>query len=81
MFKIKLNIYSAFILLGSVLLSNNNFANIHIKGYSAAVDSPEVDLIYPVSDPLDPTNFSLGLIDFQLPLNITNSVQYDPITN
>ena len=65
----------------SVLLSNKSFANIHFEGYSAALDSPDVNLIYPVSDPLDPTNFSLGLIDFQLPLNITNSVQYDPVTN
>jgi cell surface protein SprA len=68
-------------LLGSVLLSNSVFANIIVKDYCAVVDSPDVDLIYPVLDPLDPTNFSLGLIDFQLPLNITNSVQYDPVTN
>tara|TARA_B100000035_G_scaffold82447_1_gene69099 strand:+ start:39481 stop:46905 length:7425 start_codon:yes stop_codon:yes gene_type:complete len=45
-----------------------------------ALDSPEVNLIFPINDPLDPTNFSLGLIDFNLPLNIQNNVQYDPIT-
>ena len=45
-----------------------------------AIDSPEVDLIFPINDPLDPTNFSLGIIDFNLPLNIQNNVQYDPIT-
>ena len=44
------------------------------------LDSPEVNLIFPINDPLDPTNFSLGLIDFNLPLNIQNNVQYDPIT-
>ena len=45
-----------------------------------ALDSPEIDLIFPINDPLDPTNFSLGLIDFQLPLNIQNNVQYNPLT-
>ena len=43
-----------------------------------ALDSPEVNLYYPIYDPLDPTNFNQGLIDFQLPLNINNDVQYDP---
>ena len=45
-----------------------------------AIDSPGVDLIFPINDPLDPTNFSLGLIDFQFPLNIQNNVQYNPLT-
>ena len=47
---------------------------------AVALDSPEIDLIFPINDPLDPTNFSLGLIDFQLPLNIQNNVQYNPLT-
>ena len=81
MFKIQLNIYLALLLLGGILLSKNTFANNGIKEYCAVADSPDIDLIYPVSDPLDPTNFSSGLIDFQLPLNVTNSVQYDPLTN
>ena len=68
-------------MLGGILLSKNTFANNGIKEYCAIADSPDIDLIYPVSDPLDPTNFSSGLIDFQLPLNVTNSVQYDPLTN
>ena len=42
------------------------------------LDSPEINLYYPIYDPLDPTNFSQGLIDFELPLNINNSIQYDP---
>ena len=45
-----------------------------------AIDSPEIDLIFPINDPLDPTNFSLGLIDFNLPLNIQNNINYDPAT-
>ena len=68
-------------MLGGILLSKNTFANNGINEYCAVADSPDINLIYPVSDPLDPTNFSLGLIDFQLPLNVTNSVQYDPLTN
>jgi hypothetical protein len=47
---------------------------------TVAIDTPEIDLIFPINDPLDPTNFSLGLIDFQLPLNIQNNVQYNPLT-
>ena len=47
---------------------------------AVALDSPEINLIFPINDPLDPTNFSLGLIDFQLPLNIQNNVQYNPLT-
>ena len=34
---------------------------------AVALDSPEIDLIFPINDPLDPTNFSLGLIDFTTP--------------
>ena len=52
----------------------------HTIAPKIALDSPEVNLIFPINDPLDPTNFSLGLIDFNLPLNIQNNVQYDPVT-
>jgi hypothetical protein len=45
-----------------------------------ALDSPEINLYYPIFDPLDPTNFSQGLIDLQLPLNINSNIKYDPIT-
>jgi len=44
------------------------------------VDTPDIDLIFPINDPLDPTNFSLGLIDLNLPLNIQNNVEYDPVS-
>ena len=47
---------------------------------SVLVDTPDIDLIFPINDPLDPTNFSLGLIDLNLPLNIQNNVEYDPIS-
>ena len=44
------------------------------------VDTPDIDLIFPINDPLDPTNFSLGLIDLNFPLNIQNNVEYDPVS-
>ena len=47
---------------------------------SVLVDTPDIDLIFPINDPLDPTNFSLGLIDLNLPLNIQNNVEYDPVS-
>ena len=51
-------------------------ANPHypLKNHVVSIDSPEIDLLFPISDPLDPTNFSQGLIDFDLPLNINNNV-------
>ena len=51
-----------------------------LKSHVVSIDSPEIDLLFPISDPLDPTNFSQGLIDFDLPLNINNNVNYDPNT-
>ena len=55
-------------------------ANSHypLISHVVSIDSPEIDLLFPISDPLDPTNFSQGLIDFDLPLNINNNVNYDP---
>ena len=47
---------------------------------SVLVDTPDIDLIFPINDPLDPTNFSLGLIDLNFPLNIQNNVEYDPVS-
>ena len=48
-----------------------------VKIGPVVIDSPEIDLLFPIYDPLDPTNFSQGLIDFDLPLNISNSIDYD----
>ena len=44
------------------------------------LDSPEVNLIYPITDTYDPTSSSGGQINFEDPLNIQNEVEYDPIT-
>ena len=62
------------LLLGEVKAKEDTYV------HSLALDSPEIDLFYPIYDPLDPTNFSQGLIDFNLPLNINNNVQFDPTT-
>ena len=48
-----------------------------VKISPVVIDSPEIDLLFPIYDPLDPPNFSQGLIDFDLPLNISNSIDYD----
>jgi cell surface protein SprA len=44
------------------------------------IDSPEIELIYPIKDPNDPTEKSKGLINFEDPLNIKSGVYYDPIS-
>jgi cell surface protein SprA len=46
----------------------------------AAIDSPQVELPYPITNPLDPSQSSEG-INLNDPLNIQNSVEYDPATN
>lgn len=43
-----------------------------------ALDSPEVDLVYPIPDPADPSQNGNGNIDFSDPDNISNEVIYDP---
>ena len=55
-------------------------ANYYPTAPKTVLDSPNIDLIFPINDPLDPTNFSLGLIDLNLPLNIQNNINYDPVT-
>jgi cell surface protein SprA len=63
-----------------VLTVYNTKANNVPSAPIIALDSPDIDLIFPINDPLDPTNFSLGLIDFNLPLNIQNNIHFDPVT-
>lgn len=45
-----------------------------------AIDSPEVDLVYPISSTNDPSNPVNGTVDIN-PDNIESNVVYDPITN
>ena len=44
------------------------------------VDSPEVELQYPITDPLTPGAPSTGNINLKDPENIQNNVVYDPVT-
>ena len=57
----------------------NSFAEEYYE-ITVPLDSPEVNLIYPITDTYDPTSSSSGQIDFQDPLNIHNEVEYDPIS-
>lgn len=44
------------------------------------LDSPEVELIYPIHDPLTPLENNGSNINLQNPLNIENQTEYDPNT-
>lgn len=44
------------------------------------VDSPQVDLHYPISDPPATGDPNTGNIDLGTPSNVTNDVIYDPVT-
>ncbi|MBK8499040.1 MAG: cell surface protein SprA [Flavobacteriales bacterium] len=51
--------------------------------YSALIlqaDTPETDLVWPITDPLAPGGQSNGPINLQDPENIENDVIYDPVT-
>ncbi len=49
--------------------------------YMVAVDSPTIDLQFPIGNPADPNNTGGSGIDFEDPLNFQNDVIYDPLTN
>ena len=44
------------------------------------VDSPQVDLQYPIIDPPATGDNNTGTIDLGTPSNVTNDVVYDPVT-
>ena len=44
------------------------------------VDSPQIDLQYPITDPPAPGNTGTGTVDLAAPENVTNEVVYDPVT-
>lgn len=48
--------------------------------HTVAVDTPEVDLPFPITDTYDQTNSNENGVDLQDPSNIINSVEYDPET-
>ena len=43
-------------------------------------DTPETDLVWPITDPLAPGGTSSGSINLQDPENIENEVLFDPVT-
>jgi cell surface protein SprA len=45
------------------------------------LDSPTVSLPYPISNPIDPTQTAGGAVNLNDPLNIQNSVEFDPSSN
>ncbi|MBK7946730.1 MAG: cell surface protein SprA [Flavobacteriales bacterium] len=49
-------------------------------GVVLQVDTPEVDLVYPITDPLAPGGSNPSLINLENPDNIESDVIYDPIT-
>ncbi len=49
-------------------------------GVVLQVDTPEVDLVYPITDPVAPGAPSGGMVNLGDPENIQNEVTYDPVT-
>ncbi|HYG52144.1 MAG TPA: cell surface protein SprA, partial [Flavobacteriales bacterium] len=50
-------------------------------GIYMPVDSPQVELIYPITDPLTPVvDSNNNLINLKDPLNIESTIEYDPVT-
>lgn len=50
------------------------------EGFVLQVDSPEVDLVWPLADPVTPGDRGGGRIDLGNPENIQDEVVYDPVT-
>ena len=72
-----------FLLLGLGFLGPQN---LHAYSFNSdfdfiqQVDSPDVDLPFPLSDDIDPFTGTSSRIDFNDPENVTTSVEYDPVT-
>ncbi len=69
-----LGVLAAVLLMGARLLA---FAPLDIV---QQVDSPEIQLQYPIIDPPAPGDNNTGTIDLGTPGNVTNDVIYDPAT-
>lgn len=50
------------------------------QALSIGLDSPEVDLPYPISDSYNPFGANSGLIDLETPSNIESGAEYNPNT-
>ncbi|MCW5900146.1 MAG: cell surface protein SprA [Flavobacteriales bacterium] len=67
-------------LVAAILLLAGSVEAAPSLGLVLQVDSPEVDLPWPIGDPLAPGQPAPGLINLQDPDNINNDVIYDPET-
>jgi cell surface protein SprA len=54
----------------------NAFAN----GIKTYIDTPEVQLPFPIEEHLDPTNNQPQSFDLGTPSNVTTTIEYDPVT-
>jgi len=59
--------------------TNTFFSPIFEQNYQE-IDSPEVDLRYPIVDPIDPSVEGKSNIDFEDPSNVETKVEYNPET-
>ncbi|MBL7958065.1 MAG: hypothetical protein JNM49_08895, partial [Flavobacteriales bacterium] len=65
----------AFALLLSSVASAHGFGSLVLQA-----DTPEVELVYPITDPVAPGAGSGGMVNLGDPENIQNEVLYDPVT-
>jgi cell surface protein SprA len=65
------------VLLVLALCATNTMAS---RSLILQVDSPEVDLVWPITDPLTPGDQGSGRLNLGDPENIQNDVIYDPVT-
>jgi cell surface protein SprA len=56
------------------------FSYVGTQPFVFAVDTPEITLPYPITDPSNAADFNPGLIDLTLPENIEQDVIFDPIS-
>jgi cell surface protein SprA len=56
--------------------SQNTFAN----GLQTYIDTPEVELPFPIEEHVDPTGAEPQSFDLGNPANVTTTIEYDPVT-
>ena len=68
------------LLVAAVLLIAGAIKASGFTGLILQVDSPDVDLVWPITDPLTPGDPGTGRLNLSDPENIENTVVYDPVT-
>jgi len=72
-----------FLFLGMLIFEQGNvFALSFPEAFNTVqqVDSPEVELPFPLSDEIDPFTGASSRLDFNDPDNVTTTIEYDPAT-